>query len=829
MINQKEKTDTQSSKKDSKRRKHKSHSLKKAINSIQNILSQNSRNKRISQLFINPSDYKVIKLLVHGDLNSVYLVENISTKERFAASVHIKSSPLSSSNYNNTANNFYQYQAKIIRYFDLVSNFDHPTLSQTVGLSLCDFKENHHDINANKNVNIDELLCPTVISTLCENGTLASVLDKSRKGNKLSWLDNTAKQIMITGLAKAIQVLHSKKICHNSIKPKNIVLDSNNEPHLSGFYASTFFDEEFSDEVTALYMAPEIITEEHPPSHKIDIFAYGITAYEIITEIIPYSELKAQSLFKLQNSIATGKRPAIPTGFNPSIASLLEKCWDQEPENRPTAEEIFHKLSSDLSYLLDGVDQSKFTEYVKSISLQTHNEISIHDHDLNEAKDLNKLEKMLLEMNKSNSDFDKTKLLEYERKITDLENQNKFLIQEKEKLQQENVEKDKSYSKIRKERDFYHQKYEELKNVAQCNKPWSSESNVKNAIIDLNEYEKKEKLSFGTFGDVYSVYHKESHEEFAAKVSKYPLSNNSTDLREINILCQLKHPSIVNMKGFSFTNFEHENCITILMELMQHGSLQKLLDEEQNGNLKLDYNNTQRQIIITGIAYGMKYLHEHHIFHRDLKPGNILIDSELHPKITDFGTSKFFDPDHCHSQTQQHGTLFYMSPESFIDNHYGPESDVYSYGIMLYEILTSLPAYDMTQPEINTTLKFSNKVAYQNYRPKFTIPIQEEFQKLIEQCWDSEPLNRPTFSDIFIKLSSDSRYLLDDVDENEFSNYLYDLEQSEKNDNIVNIRNEEEMIKLLRDNELLRQENALLKQQYENANFPIENQKIIEK
>ncbi|OHT13873.1 hypothetical protein TRFO_15897 [Tritrichomonas foetus] len=275
----------------------------------------------------------------------------------------------------------------------------------------------------------------------------------------------------------------------------------------------------------------------------------------------------------------------------------------------------------------------------------------------------------------------------------------------------------------------------------------------------------------------------------------------------------MKHPSIVKMKGFSFKNFENEDYITIVMELMKHGSLQNILEKEQKGQFDFDYNNTHRQIIITGITFGMKFLHSYNIFHRDLKPGNILLDPELHPKIADFGSSKFSDPKHAYTQTQRYGTLFYMSPESHIDNHYGLESDVYSFGIMLFEILTAKPAYDMTKPEINSSLKFMNKVSYQHYRPQFQVPIKEVFMDLIQQCWDFEPSNRPTFAEIYEKLSSDENYILGDVDRYVFSNFLHELEQWEANESNFVIRNEETDIKLLIENEILRQkEEFLIKQ-----------------
>uniref|UniRef100_UPI002FDF7FEC protein kinase domain-containing protein n=1 Tax=Helicobacter typhlonius TaxID=76936 RepID=UPI002FDF7FEC len=64
-----------------------------------------------------------------------------------------------------------------------------------------------------------------------------------------------------------------------------------------------------------------------------------------------------------------------------------------------------------------------------------------------------------------------------------------------------------------------------------------------------------------------------------------------------------------------------------------------------------DYDDTSKQIILAGIARGMKYLHDHNIIHRDLKPDNVLLDSNYHPKITDFGLSKSFENGHSNDQS----------------------------------------------------------------------------------------------------------------------------------------------------------------------------------
>ena len=133
--------------------------------------------------------------------------------------------------------------------------------------------------------------------------------------------------------------------------------------------------------------------------------------------------------------------------------------------------------------------------------------------------------------------------------------------------------------------------------------------------------------------------------------------------REVNIMMYTKHPTIIKFIGYSKIYFHDENNIAIIMELAKNGSLREVLRQIQQNDGPNNYTNTTRQIILVGIARGMKYLHNRNIIHRDIKPENILLDENLQPHITDFGLSKFFEVGHSKSQTKFGGTLLYEAPE----------------------------------------------------------------------------------------------------------------------------------------------------------------------
>ena len=297
--------------------------------------------------------------------------------------------------------------------------------------------------------------------------------------------------------------------------------------------------------------------------------------------------------------------------------------------------------------------------------------------------------------------------------------------------------------------------------------------------IDLKNYKRIERINKGGFGTIHKVQDIRTGHYYAAKVidccSDLETDEEMID-REIGILIYSKHPTIIKFIGYSKQDFLGDPNITLILEFAINGSLLDLLTNIQRGHGPHFYTNTNKQIILVGISRGMKYLHERNIIHRDLKPGNILLDDYFHPHITDFGLSKVFDPIHPSNQSKFGGTIAYMAPELIEGKKYDHKADVYSFGIMMYEIVTD----DFSYPEMHNRkfndFKFVQKVLYENYRPTFKIPIKHSIKKLIEQCWSKDPRERPTFEEIYAKLSSfEDEFLLYDVEVEEVKVYVEDI------------------------------------------------------
>lgn len=292
-------------------------------------------------------------------------------------------------------------------------------------------------------------------------------------------------------------------------------------------------------------------------------------------------------------------------------------------------------------------------------------------------------------------------------------------------------------------------------------------------LIDLSSYEIVKIIKQGGFGIVYLVRNRNTNKQYAAKVNQafddIELYKRCS-IREITIMMQIQNPTIIGFRGFSFQDFYGSDNVTLLMDFAERGSLYNMLVKEQKSQADLDYDNTTKQIIMIGIAYGMMLLHKNHIIHRDLTPNNILLDEQLRPHISDFGLSKYFNPiSDAFSQSKNNvGTAPYMSPEIIDGRHYNLKTDVYSFGIILFEIICGHCAYPELVNGKLTVLELTRKVVHEDCRPAFRIPIKHPLKALIQRCWSRNPAERPTFEELFNKLAHNSL--------GEWDDYIFDLD-----------------------------------------------------
>ncbi|KAM0031974.1 putative protein kinase RLK-Pelle-Extensin family [Helianthus debilis subsp. tardiflorus] len=201
-------------------------------------------------------------------------------------------------------------------------------------------------------------------------------------------------------------------------------------------------------------------------------------------------------------------------------------------------------------------------------------------------------------------------------------------------------------------------------------------------------------LGEGGFGVVYSGV-LEDDKKVAVKVLKRDDRQGSREfLAEIEMLSRLHHRNLVKL--FGICTDDHFRCL--VYELVPNGSVESHL----HGADKITpLNWCERMKIALGAARGLAYLHEDsspRVIHRDFKSSNILLENDFTPKVSDFGLARTALDGHMHISTHVMGTFGYLAPEYAMTGHLLVKSDVYSYGVVLLELLTGRKPVDLLQP-----------------------------------------------------------------------------------------------------------------------------------
>ncbi|KMZ75195.1 Serine/threonine-protein kinase HT1 [Zostera marina] len=203
---------------------------------------------------------------------------------------------------------------------------------------------------------------------------------------------------------------------------------------------------------------------------------------------------------------------------------------------------------------------------------------------------------------------------------------------------------------------------------------------------------------------------------------------------EVNLLIKLSHPNVVQI----IAACRKPPVYFIITEYMSQGTLKMYLHE------KGPYSLTMEIVLrlALDISRGMKHIHSLGVIHRDLKSDNLLLNDEMRVKIGDFGTSCIANE--CRgNKCKMAGTYRWMAPEMFKEKVYTKKVDIYSFGIVLWELTTALIPFQGMTP-----IQAAYAACEKDMRPKLATNCSPAINKLIENCWAANPAKRLAFTDI---------------------------------------------------------------------------------
>ncbi|CAF2083565.1 unnamed protein product [Brassica rapa] len=229
---------------------------------------------------------------------------------------------------------------------------------------------------------------------------------------------------------------------------------------------------------------------------------------------------------------------------------------------------------------------------------------------------------------------------------------------------------------------------------------------IRQATDDFNPHNK---IGEGGFGSVYKGHLKDGKIAAIKVLSAESRQGVKEFLTEINVISEIQHENLVKLYGCCVEG----NHRILIYNYLENNSLDKTLLAGGYTRSGIQFDWRTRAKICIGVAKGLAFLHEEvrpHIIHRDIKASNILLDRDLSPKISDFGLARLMPPNMTHVSTRVAGTIGYLAPEYAVRGQLTRKADIYSFGVLLMEIVSAR----------------SNK----NTR------LPTEYQYLLERAWE---------------------------------------------------------------------------------------------
>uniref|UniRef100_A0A8B9LPK7 Tyrosine-protein kinase n=1 Tax=Astyanax mexicanus TaxID=7994 RepID=A0A8B9LPK7_ASTMX len=271
-----------------------------------------------------------------------------------------------------------------------------------------------------------------------------------------------------------------------------------------------------------------------------------------------------------------------------------------------------------------------------------------------------------------------------------------------------------------------------------------------------------QQLGKGNFGSVemcrYDPLQDSTGEVVAVKKLQHSTTEHMRDFeREIEILKSLQHENIVKYKGVCYGAGRRN--LRLVMEYLPYGSLRDYLNKNRD---RIDHKKLVHYA--SQICKGMEYLANKRYIHRDLATRNILVESEFRVKIGDFGLTKVLPQDKEYYKVKEPGEspIFWYAPESLTESKFSVASDVWSFGVVLYELFThsdkicSPPTVFMSMmggdKQSQTIVYHLIELLKRGNRLPQPVGCPSEMYEIMQECWDNDPSFRPAFKELALRV-----------------------------------------------------------------------------
>jgi serine/threonine protein kinase len=541
--------------------------------------------------------------------------------------------------------------------------------------------------------------------------TLEGLLDAKDAHPSGLWT-NPVKTQIILGVALAMEYLHSQELGHGSLSPDTVILDGTGFPLITDLASAlgqrACLTADPSSVFTVVYRSPEDAKGE--AGLTADVYSFGVLLYEVITGERFCEGIRdplRTTPFALLMRIIAGSRPTLPTEMHPLIKSLITTCWGQE-ERRPTFAEILRLLAKGNYPFFPDVPPSFAADFVANVRSQTGQPTatagaspSIPPPEISRA--------------------DRTSLRP-------------------------------SLPPTVPDSGPVGASPDEFERLA---------SEVSPVIVDFSRYIMVKELGRGGVGVVHLMRDADGL-EVAVKVIFGSLAyDRARFMREVRCLA-LQHPCVPRLIGYTPPGGGLDSSAKIGTEYLPGGSLDTVLERSRQNNGPPFWNPTGKAIVIVGVALGVQFLHSKDIIHRDLKPSNILLDEKGYPRITDFGSVRStLEPT---APSNAPATAGYAAPEQTNgDGPHTPKTDVWSYGLIIYEILVGVPVFSSTRGGSRAQAFDLQMQSVGPNRPRIPAEVHSSIKSLIERSWSLQPDERPTIDEILSDFEANDYPFSDDV------------------------------------------------------------------